>query len=94
MFAVTAAVACADQMGVETSDKRIMLTEAAMNPKANRQKMVETMFEKYGFAGVQVRSLARAATPLDASTARCAADTAHCIRRCPSRRCWFCTHRG
>ncbi len=28
-----------------------MLTEAPRNPKGNRQKMVETMFEKYGFAG-------------------------------------------
>ena len=41
-------------MGVDTSEKKIMLTEAAMNPKANRQRMVETMFERYGFAGVQV----------------------------------------
>jgi actin-related protein 2 len=43
-------------MNVTTTDKRIMLTEAAMNPKGNRQKMVETMFEKYGFSGVQVSS--------------------------------------
>jgi len=26
-----------------------MLTEPPMNPKKNREKMVQTMFEKYGF---------------------------------------------
>ena len=29
-----------------------MLTEAAMNPKKNREKLVECMFETYGFNGV------------------------------------------
>jgi len=33
---------------------RIMLTEAPMNPKVNREKMVEIMFEKYGFQGVYI----------------------------------------
>lgn len=31
------------------SECRIMLTEPPMNPKKNREKMVEVMFEKYGF---------------------------------------------
>jgi actin-related protein 2 len=31
-----------------------MLTEAVMNPQANRKKMVETMFEKYGFQSCYV----------------------------------------
>ncbi|GAM24314.1 hypothetical protein SAMD00019534_074890 [Acytostelium subglobosum LB1] len=33
---------------------KILLTEPPMNPLANRQKMVETMFEKYGFQAVYV----------------------------------------
>ena len=33
---------------------QILLTEAAMNPKGNRQKLVQEMFEKYHFKGVMV----------------------------------------
>ncbi|EFA83574.1 actin related protein 2 [Heterostelium album PN500] len=33
---------------------KILLTEPPMNPLTNRQKMVETMFEKYGFQAVYV----------------------------------------
>ncbi|TPX72284.1 hypothetical protein SpCBS45565_g00700 [Spizellomyces sp. 'palustris'] len=36
------------------ADHKIMLTEPAMNPKRNREKMCETMFEHYGFNGVYV----------------------------------------
>ncbi|KAJ3085797.1 Arp2/3 complex subunit, actin nucleation center [Quaeritorhiza haematococci] len=35
-------------------EHKILLTEPAMNPKRNREKMVEVMFEKYGFQGVYV----------------------------------------
>ncbi|GAB5354918.1 hypothetical protein AAMO2058_000160700 [Amorphochlora amoebiformis] len=35
-------------------DHRILLTEAPMNPKENRKRMLEFMFEKYGFAGASV----------------------------------------
>ena len=40
---------------------RIMLTEAPMNPTANRRRMLETMFERYGFdaAFVQVGQCVR-----------------------------------
>ena len=31
-----------------------MLTEAPMNPKQNREKMLEVMFEKYGFDSVYI----------------------------------------
>jgi len=36
----------------DLKDKYILLTEAANNANANRNKMGEIMFEKYGFAGV------------------------------------------
>jgi len=44
-----------DKLGLEKADlssKYILLTEAARNANANRNKMGEIMFEKYGFAGV------------------------------------------
>lgn len=36
------------------NDHKILLTEPAMNPRRNRERMVETMFEDYGFNGVYV----------------------------------------
>jgi actin-related protein 2 len=38
-----------EKLKIKPTDCKIMLTEAVMNPQANRKKMVETMFEKYGF---------------------------------------------
>jgi len=35
-------------------DCKIMLTEPPLNPKVNREKMVQTMFEQYGFKGVYI----------------------------------------
>lgn len=43
-----------EKMGVDPRGKKILLTEPPMNPKANRQKMCEVMFEEYGFGGVYV----------------------------------------
>mmetsp|Transcript_125587 Transcript_125587/g.402143 ORF Transcript_125587/g.402143 Transcript_125587/m.402143 type:complete len:410 (-) Transcript_125587:39-1268(-) len=43
-----------DRLGIVPSEHQVVQTEAAMNPPANRQRIVETMFEKYGFAGVNV----------------------------------------
>ena len=34
---------------------RILLTEPPLNPLANRRRLVQVMFERYGFAGVQVQ---------------------------------------
>jgi len=34
---------------ITPKDCKIMLTEPPMNPKKNRERMVQTMFEKYGF---------------------------------------------
>ena len=36
------------------ADHKILLTEPAMNPKKNREKMLEVMFEHYGFNGAYI----------------------------------------
>ncbi|CAD7705452.1 unnamed protein product [Ostreobium quekettii] len=38
---------------------KVMLTEPPLNPKSNRRRMMETMFERYGFSGafVQVQAV-------------------------------------
>jgi len=38
-------------LGVDPADARILLTEPPQNPLANRERLLETMFERYGFAG-------------------------------------------
>jgi len=42
------------KLNVDTTESRILLTEPTMNPKKNREKMVETMFEKYRFKSCYV----------------------------------------
>ena len=42
------------KMNVNPADCKVMLTEPPMNPLKNREKMIEVMFEKYGFAGAYV----------------------------------------
>ena len=36
----------------DLKDHKILITEAARNPKKNRAKMAEILFEKFGFGGV------------------------------------------
>lgn len=43
-----------DKMHVDTRGRKVLLTEPPMNPTKNREKMVEVMFEDYGFGGVYV----------------------------------------
>ncbi|CBY13008.1 unnamed protein product [Oikopleura dioica] len=43
-----------DCLNIDTAMSKILLTEAPMNPKKNRERLVETMFEKYGFQGAYV----------------------------------------
>jgi actin-related protein 2 len=43
-----------ERMKINPKECRILLTEPPMNPKENREKMITTMFEKYGFDGVYV----------------------------------------
>ena len=42
------------KLQVDTKGQKVLLTEPPMNPKVNRQKMCEVMFEDYGFGGVYV----------------------------------------
>jgi actin-related protein len=42
------------KLKVDTKGAKVLLTEPPMNPKVNRQRMCETMFEEYGFGGVYV----------------------------------------
>ena len=44
----------ASKMKIDPAGKRVLLTEAPLNPKENRQHMMEVMFETYGFGGMQV----------------------------------------
>ena len=41
-------------VGGHARDKRVLLTEAPMNPRENRARMLESMFETFGFAGARV----------------------------------------
>lgn len=41
------------KIGDTYGDRNILLTEAVMNPRKNRVKMAEIMFEKYGFKGIK-----------------------------------------
>jgi actin-related protein 2 len=43
-----------EKMKVDPRGRKILLTEPPMNPRLNRQKMCQVMFEDYGFGGVYV----------------------------------------
>jgi len=42
------------KLKINPKECKIMLTEPPMNPRQNREKMVQVMFEKYGFKGVYI----------------------------------------
>ena len=44
----------AEKLRVDPRGRKVLLTEPPMNPKANRQRMCQVMFEEYGFQGVYV----------------------------------------
>jgi len=44
----------ANELRVDASEHRILVTEAPLNPKANREKMTEVMFETHNVAGLYV----------------------------------------
>ncbi|KAI9866142.1 MAG: Arp2/3 complex subunit, actin nucleation center [Trichoglossum hirsutum] len=43
-----------EKMKVDTTGRKILLTEPPMNPLKNREQMCEVMFERYNFGGVYV----------------------------------------
>lgn len=43
-----------ERLKINPSECKIMLTEAPMNPKRNRERMIETMFETYGFRAAYI----------------------------------------
>lgn len=43
-----------EKLKVDPRGRKILLTEPPMNPRVNRQKMCQVMFEEYGFGGVYV----------------------------------------
>uniref|UniRef100_A0A0K0EJ89 Actin-related protein 2 n=1 Tax=Strongyloides stercoralis TaxID=6248 RepID=A0A0K0EJ89_STRER len=43
-----------EKLDIDPSDCKLMLTEPALNPNSNREKMFEVMFEQYGFHSVYI----------------------------------------
>lgn len=43
-----------EKLRVDTTGRKVLLTEPPMNPTKNREKMCEVMFEDYNFGGVYV----------------------------------------
>ena len=43
-----------EKMKIDTTGRKILLTEPPMNPLKNREQMCDVMFEKYNFGGVYV----------------------------------------
>lgn len=38
-----------EKLNIDPHNSKVLLTEPPMNPMSNREKMIEVMFEKYGF---------------------------------------------
>ncbi|KAG7033376.1 Actin-related protein 2 [Cucurbita argyrosperma subsp. argyrosperma] len=43
------------ELKIDPKECKILLTDPPLNPSKNREKMVETMFEKYNFSGVFIQ---------------------------------------
>ncbi|RNA01657.1 actin-related 2 [Brachionus plicatilis] len=44
----------ANKLNIDSKECKILLTKSPMNPNSNREKLVEIMFEKYGFQGCYI----------------------------------------
>lgn len=66
------------QLRIDPRECRILLTDPALNPKANRQRMMEVMFETFGFEGAFMQI--QAVLTLYA-LGRCSTRTSHRITR-------------
>ena len=64
-----------EKLRVDTRGRKVLLTEPPMNPKVNRQRMAQVMFEEYGFQGVYVAI--QAVLTLYAQGASCIFDLKH-----------------
>ena len=43
-----------EKLNIDPHNSKVLLTEPPMNPLRNREKMIEVMFEKYGFDSVYI----------------------------------------
>ena len=43
-----------EKLQIDPTQSKVLLTEPPLNPKKNREKMIQTMFEKYGFQSVHI----------------------------------------
>eukprot|EP00268_Persea_americana_P021705 TRINITY_DN21617_c0_g1_i2.p1 TRINITY_DN21617_c0_g1~~TRINITY_DN21617_c0_g1_i2.p1 ORF type:complete len:170 (+),score=22.10 TRINITY_DN21617_c0_g1_i2:106-615(+) len=44
-----------NELKIDPTECKILLTDPPLNPSKNREKMIETMFEKYNFTGVFIQ---------------------------------------
>ena len=44
-----------DQLHIDPAECKILLTDPPMNPKENRDRLLQTMFEHYGFAAAFIQ---------------------------------------
>lgn len=65
---------------LEPSEHRILLTDPPLNPKGHRERLVETMFETYGFSGVYLQVQAVLALFSQGAASPCVRHISVCIR--------------
>jgi actin-related protein 2 len=63
-----------ERLQIDPNNSKILLTEPPMNPKRNREKMVEVMFERYGFDSCYVAIQAVLTLYAQGTSRRLAAD--------------------
>ena len=43
------------QLKVDPTDSCILMTDPPLNPRSNRERLFQTMFERYGFTGAYIQ---------------------------------------